>query len=67
MLVDEATASIDLKNDALIQQVIKDKFAGCTVITIAHRLSTLENSDKIIAMDAGKIVEFGSPRQLAAQ
>ena len=67
VLVDEATASIDLRNDALIQQVIKDKFAECTVLTIAHRLSTLEHSDKIIVMEAGRIVEFGTPQQLAAQ
>ena len=56
MLVDEATANIDNKNDAAIQQVISDKFHTCTVLTIAHRLSTLSNSDKILVMEKGQVV-----------
>ena len=61
MLVDEATANIDVKNDDLIQRVIADKFRESTVLTIAHRLSTLQNSDKIMVMEQGRLVEFGSP------
>lgn len=56
VLVDEATANIDVKNDSIIQRVISEKFKKCTVLTIAHRLSTLKNSDKIIVMESGRMV-----------
>lgn len=56
VLVDEATANIDVKNDSIIQRVISEKFKNCTVLTIAHRLSTLNNSDKIIVMESGRMV-----------
>lgn len=64
VLIDEATANIDLKNDEIIQRVIQEKFRDCTVLTIAHRLSTLKNSDKILVMENGRILEFGSPEEL---
>ena len=64
VLIDEATANIDIKNDAIIQRVISEKFRESTVLTIAHRLSTLQNSNKIMVMDKGKLIEFGSPAEL---
>ena len=64
VLIDEATANIDVKNDSLIQGVIADKFRESTVFTIAHRLSTTESSDRIMVMDQGELVEFGDPLQL---
>ena len=64
VLIDEATANIDVKNDALIQEVISEKFRESTVLTIAHRLSTLQHSDKIMVMEQGRLVEFGSPTEL---
>ena len=67
VLVDEATANIDVKNDALIQRVIADKFRESTVLTIAHRLTTLQQSDRILVMEQGEAVEFGSPRELEAK
>ena len=55
-MVDEATANIDQKNDQLIQEVISTKFKDSTVLTIAHRLSTLKNSDKILVLGEGRVL-----------
>ena len=64
ILIDEATANIDMKNDSLIQEVIQGKFTQSTVLTIAHRLSTLKNSDKILVLGEGEVVEWGTPEEL---
>lgn len=64
LMMDEATASVDLETDALIQRVIRDKFAHCTVLTIAHRLNTVMDSDKVLVMDAGRAAEFDRPHNL---
>jgi ABC-type multidrug transport system fused ATPase/permease subunit len=64
ILIDEATANIDARNDALIQAIIAEKFRARTVLTIAHRLSTLQHSDKIMVMERGALVEFGPPKEL---
>ena len=53
VLIDEATANIDPKNDQLIQGLISSKFADSTVLTITHQLRTLENSDKIVVLEEG--------------
>ena len=64
LLLDEATSSVDTEMDAFIQQSIKNNFSKCTVLTIAHRLDTIIDSDRIMVLDAGKVVEFDAPQKL---
>lgn len=61
LILDEATANIDPQTDALIQETIRKKFSECTVLTVAHRLNTIMDSDKVLVMDAGQMVEFDRP------
>lgn len=64
LVLDEATAAVDIETDELIQQTIRKEFADCTIVTIAHRLNTIMDYNRIIVMDKGKIVEFDSPENL---
>lgn len=64
LVLDEATANVDPQTDALIQTTIRSKFAECTVLTIAHRLHTVMDSDKVLVMDAGRMVEYDHPHNL---
>ncbi|XP_043656548.1 probable multidrug resistance-associated protein lethal(2)03659 [Drosophila teissieri] len=64
LVMDEATANVDPQTDGLIQTTIRNKFKECTVLTIAHRLHTIMDSDKVLVMDAGRAVEFGTPYEL---
>ncbi|XP_051154778.1 probable multidrug resistance-associated protein lethal(2)03659 [Leptopilina boulardi] len=61
LILDEATANVDLETDFLIQSTIRRRFENCTVLIIAHRLNTIMDCDRIMVLDAGKIVEFDSP------
>ncbi|XP_074520696.1 ATP-binding cassette sub-family C member 4-like [Halichoeres trimaculatus] len=61
LVIDEATANVDPRTDELIQKTIRDKFRECTVLTIAHRLNTIIDSDRILVLDSGTIQEFDSP------
>ncbi|XP_056647583.1 probable multidrug resistance-associated protein lethal(2)03659 [Diorhabda sublineata] len=64
LVLDEATANVDPMTDEIIQSTIKEKFENCTVLTIAHRLHTIMDSDKILVMEGGEAVEFGHPYSL---
>ncbi|GMM34147.1 bile acid-transporting ATPase [Saccharomycopsis crataegensis] len=61
ILLDEATASIDYNSDAKIQQTIRSEFSGSTILTIAHRLRSIIDYDKILVMDAGEVKEYADP------
>eukprot|EP00581_Thalassiosira_minuscula_P006624 CAMPEP_0183704094 /NCGR_PEP_ID=MMETSP0737-20130205/1557_1 /TAXON_ID=385413 /ORGANISM="Thalassiosira miniscula, Strain CCMP1093" /LENGTH=1530 /DNA_ID=CAMNT_0025930911 /DNA_START=209 /DNA_END=4801 /DNA_ORIENTATION=- len=67
LVMDEATASIDNATDALIQQMIRENFASATVLTIAHRLNTIMDSDRVLVLDDGNVAEFDSPAALMNQ
>jgi len=67
LVMDEATASIDNETDATIQQMIRENFAEATVLTIAHRLNTIMDSDRILVLDDGHIAELDTPENLMAQ
>ncbi|XP_054157544.1 ATP-binding cassette sub-family C member 4-like [Oppia nitens] len=64
LVLDEATANVDPKTDSLIQQTIREKFAKCTVLTIAHRLHTIVDMDRVLVLNAGQVVEFDEPHLL---
>jgi ABC-type multidrug transport system fused ATPase/permease subunit len=64
LFLDEATASVDGETDALIQRMLRSKFVGTTLITIAHRLNTIMDYDCILVMSDGRAAEFGSPASL---
>ena len=67
VILDEATASIDPENEHLIQQALSELTNGKTVITIAHRLATIENADQILVIDDGKVVQQGTHEELIHQ
>ncbi|XP_078514474.1 ATP-binding cassette sub-family C member 2-like [Lissotriton helveticus] len=67
LILDEATASIDMETDNLVQTTIRKEFQDCTVLTIAHRLHTIMDSERVLVLDSGRIVEFDTPQKLCQQ
>ena len=60
-MLDEATASIDLVTEQKVQELLATEFSECTMIVIAHRLQTVLDSDSILVLDNGRVIEEGSP------
>ena len=64
VVLDEATASVDLQTDAVVQEALRKYFTGSTVLTIAHRLNTIIDYDRVLVMDDGHVREFDRPSVL---
>lgn len=64
VILDEVTASVDVHTDVLMQRVIREEFRECTIISVAHRLDTIVDFDRIAVLSAGRIVELGTPEEL---
>lgn len=66
LVLDEATASIDSATDAILQRIIREEFSNCTVITVAHRVPTVIDSDMVMVLSYGKLLEYDEPSNLMA-
>jgi len=64
LILDEATASVDMETDAAIQRSIRRDFNNCTIVTIAHRLNTVVDYDRVVVMSFGRVIEFDTPATL---
>jgi ABC-type multidrug transport system fused ATPase/permease subunit len=64
VLLDEATANIDIETEQMVQKLINEEFKNCTMLTVAHRLQTIIKSDKVMVMSYGKVAEFDGPQTL---
>ncbi|RID46135.1 hypothetical protein BRARA_I02816 [Brassica rapa] len=64
LVLDEATAAVDVRTDVLIQKTIREEFKSCTMLIIAHRLNTIIDCDKVLVLDSGKVQEFSTPENL---
>ncbi|KAF2310800.1 hypothetical protein GH714_017368 [Hevea brasiliensis] len=64
LVLDEATAAVDVRTDALIQKTIREEFKSCTMLIIAHRLNTIIDCDRILLLDSGQVLEYDTPEEL---
>lgn len=67
LVLDEATAAVDMETDRIIQETIRAQFKSRTILTIAHRIDTVLDNDKILVLDQGSVKEFDSPQNLLSQ
>lgn len=65
LVLDEATAAVDIETDAMVQRTLRSPlFSNRTIITVAHRLNTILDSDRVVVLDKGEVAEFDSPKNL---
>lgn len=64
IVLDEPTSNLDHQTDAHIQELIRTIFKGCTVITIAHRIATIQDYDQVLVLEHGNVKEYGNPQKL---
>ncbi|XP_038877674.1 ABC transporter C family member 2-like isoform X2 [Benincasa hispida] len=67
LVLDEATAAVDVRTDALIQKTIREEFKSCTMLIIAHRLNTIIDCDRILVLEAGRVLEYNTPKELLSK
>jgi len=67
LVLDEPTANVDANTDQLLHKTLKEKFSGATIISVAHRLDTIINYDRILMLGNGKVLEFGTPKDLLSR
>jgi ABC-type multidrug transport system fused ATPase/permease subunit len=67
IVLDEVTSNVDVLSDALMQQIIREKFQDCTILAIAHRLDTILDFDRVALMRDGELVEFDAPQTLLSR
>jgi ABC-type multidrug transport system ATPase subunit len=68
LVLDEATAAVDVQTDAMLQSTLRGPlFKNRTIITVAHRINTILDSDRVVVLDKGEVAEFGPPQELIAK
>ena len=67
LVMDEATANVDMETDELIQTTIRTRFRQCTVLTVAHRLATIMDSDRVLVLGKGRVLEYDRPYLLLVE
>lgn len=68
LVLDEATAAVDVETDRMLQATLRSPmFANRTIITVAHRINTILDSDRVVVLDKGEVAEFGTPQDLIAK
>lgn len=64
LLLDEPTSNVDAETDKTMQRILREEFAECTILTVAHRLNTIIDSDVVLVLDGGRLAEMGRPQEL---